>query len=174
MLDFTAKAENNSAKLQWTTSSETNNDHFVIERAANGGNFQKLTTVAGKGTTTTASGYSWYDRSPVNGTNYYRLKQVDKNGATKDLGDRSLSFQLADSDAGIYPNPVVAVATVTFPVGIYQQAELSDLNGKVLLKQPITKAAASTNLNLATYPKGVYLLKLSGNATQEVIKVIKQ
>ncbi|RZK70603.1 MAG: T9SS type A sorting domain-containing protein, partial [Pedobacter sp.] len=171
LLDFTAKAENNSAKLQWTTSSETNNDHFVIERAANGGNFQKLTTVTGKGTTTIASSYIWFDRSPVNGTNYYRLKQVDKNGVTKDLGDRSLSFQLADSGAGIYPNPVVAVATVTFPVGIYQQVELSDLNGKVLLKQPITKSAEVTSLNLATYPKGVYLLKLSGNATQEVIKV---
>ena len=43
-------------------------------------NFQKLTFIKGKGTSTEKSYYSYTDKSALSGKYYYRLKQVDFDG----------------------------------------------------------------------------------------------
>ena len=36
--------------------------------------------------------YSWIDEKPLYGLNYYRLSQSDKNGTTRVLGTRKITF----------------------------------------------------------------------------------
>src|SRR5690606_8804677 len=83
LVSFTANRLNEtSVRLNWRTAGEENNDRFEIERSSDGVNFFTVGEVAGNGTTNTPLSYMFEDRnatlSPVL---YYRLKQVDYNGA---------------------------------------------------------------------------------------------
>lgn len=67
-------------ELTWRTASETNNDHFVVERGADGIWFEHLGRVNGAGNSQQLHSYRLWDEAPLNGLNYYRLKQVDFDG----------------------------------------------------------------------------------------------
>ena len=59
---------------------EEDADYFVIERSTNGYSFEEIGQVMALGTVYGPQGYGFKDNSPLNGANYYRLKQVDYNG----------------------------------------------------------------------------------------------
>src|SRR5690606_37294014 len=54
-----------TVQLTWSTASELNNDHFTIERSADGEQYEALAEVAGSGTTNTVKHYSYEDRMPL-------------------------------------------------------------------------------------------------------------
>ncbi len=78
---FAAASADGNVTLNWTTSTETNNSGFEIERKAGDERFVKVGFAAGSGTTTQARSYSYTDENPGSGTYTYRLKQVDFNGS---------------------------------------------------------------------------------------------
>lgn len=80
LVSFTGKYTNNTVQLRWTTASEKGNSHFEIQRSDNKTSFQNILKVEGNGNSTTRIDYSAFDNSPLSGTNYYRLKQVDFDG----------------------------------------------------------------------------------------------
>lgn len=80
LVSFTGQAENHTVQLDWITESETNNNYFSVERAANGESFEEIGRVDGSGTTSKEHAYSFIDYSPAGGVNYYRLRQTDING----------------------------------------------------------------------------------------------
>jgi hypothetical protein len=67
-------------KVEWTTGTETNNDHFDIERSKDGQIWQSIGKIAGSGNSSSLHDYSYTDAEPCIGTSYYRLKQLDFNG----------------------------------------------------------------------------------------------
>jgi hypothetical protein len=70
--------------LRWSTQSEVNNYGFEVQRGTvSGGNFVTVSgaVIPGHGTTTVPRDYSYADRSAQPGTWYYRLKQIDLDGA---------------------------------------------------------------------------------------------
>jgi hypothetical protein len=101
---FSATAENNHAKLDWTTASETNNDYFVVERSQDGVEIESLDTIDGNGTTSETHDYTSVDESPLDGLSYYRIKQVDFNGEYSHSDWRSIEMQPLDH-ISMYPNP---------------------------------------------------------------------
>ena len=81
LLSFTGSLQNdNTVLLNWQTTAEYNNHYFDIERSNDGINFTAIGKISGNGTTSIAHSYSFTDGQPVNGYNYYRLKQVDFDG----------------------------------------------------------------------------------------------
>lgn len=106
LVDYTAKKEGNNAKLQWQTSSETNNKSFMIYRRGDDGEFNTLGEVkAATISNLSYQDYQYTDRQPLDGNNYYKLVQVDLNGKATDLGLRSLNFSLSAVNLQLYPNP---------------------------------------------------------------------
>ncbi|MEQ9405728.1 MAG: hypothetical protein RIM99_19210 [Cyclobacteriaceae bacterium] len=73
--------------LQWATSTEINNSHFLIERSSDGIHFEKIAKMNGQGNSNATMEYSFQDRSykPHN-TLYYQLKQIDFDGKNEVLG----------------------------------------------------------------------------------------
>lgn len=70
----------NTNVLLWTTSSEINNDYFVIERSDDAMNYKPIGTVDGAGNSNTLIDYDFTDDNAIFGSNYYRLKQIDFDG----------------------------------------------------------------------------------------------
>ena len=78
---FTAQRNaDGEVRLAWSTATETNNSHFVIERRSARANWAAIGTVRGNGTTTEMSRYAFTDRSAPAEAAYYRLRQIDTDG----------------------------------------------------------------------------------------------
>jgi hypothetical protein len=69
--------------LKWSTSSEISNNYFAVERSYDGNTWNGIATVKGNGTTETVSNYQYTDINATNAAVYYRLKQVDMDGAAE-------------------------------------------------------------------------------------------
>ncbi|MEO7983617.1 MAG: hypothetical protein ABI688_06020 [Bacteroidota bacterium] len=83
---------NNGVQLQWQIAAELNTERFEIERSADGVNFTKIGTVASSGSSNTTKDYSFPDNSPAT-VNYYRIKQIDKDGKVNYSKTLSVKFK---------------------------------------------------------------------------------
>jgi hypothetical protein len=110
LISFTGKEDGDVNNLIWTTASEINADYFDIERSIDGIEFVKVGRVSGAGNSNELIDYDYRDANPFN-LSYYRLKQVDFDGAFEYSNtiviDRDLaSLNNSGSDEMlIYPNP---------------------------------------------------------------------
>ncbi len=169
--NYQAKLTANKVVLTWATQSEQNNKAFVISHASDGQNFKVLSEVQGKGTSTATNNYQYQHSSPLAGTNYYKLQQVDFNGDIKELGIRTVDFKLGNN-ISLYPNPVVEKATVVFETG-YQLIEVININGSVLQRINVGKTDTSKEISLANYSPAVYFIKLIGIGKTDICKLVK-
>ncbi|HMT30967.1 MAG TPA: T9SS type A sorting domain-containing protein, partial [Bacteroidia bacterium] len=92
MLDLVAKTYNDRVKLTWETASEINNSHFIIERTTDQVNFDYIGRAESKGPSTSTLNYSIWDEQPLQGIQYYYLRQYDINGTMKSYGPVSATF----------------------------------------------------------------------------------
>ncbi|KAA9333614.1 T9SS type A sorting domain-containing protein [Adhaeribacter soli] len=91
-----------------------------------------------------------------------RIRKVvaSPSGTTKDL----LAGQL-----NVYPNPSNGMFNVSLPEGKAFGMEVTDLTGRVILKQD---AKGKTSLDLSKAAKGIYLLKVTTAGSATVKKII--
>jgi hypothetical protein len=82
LLSFTASHKDDFIRLNWSTASEINNDHFSLERAGSDLVFYPIAFVKGHGNSNSTIGYSFNDHDELTGILYYRLRQVDFNGTS--------------------------------------------------------------------------------------------
>ncbi len=106
-LSFTASVERDHNFIQWSTSSEVNNKHFILERKINGGSFKSIGTILGAGTSNEENDYSFKDLNiQPNGDYYYRIKQVDFDEAFMFSNIITLNRLNSGKSIDVYPNPV--------------------------------------------------------------------
>lgn len=80
LLGFSGICVNNGVQLNWSTATEVDNEYFLIEKSANGAEWQFVTKIPGNGTTGTTHHYSHTDyEMNSNELTYYRLSQIDKD-----------------------------------------------------------------------------------------------
>ncbi|MCS6969251.1 MAG: T9SS type A sorting domain-containing protein, partial [Bernardetiaceae bacterium] len=95
------------------TAWERDNDYFEVEKSRDGERFHVIGRVASKGVDGNSNGvleYVHYDERPWLGKNYYRLKQVDKDGSVSYSKIAVVVFERERLEAGsermeVYPNP---------------------------------------------------------------------
>ncbi|GAB2816867.1 hypothetical protein GCM10027043_16900 [Ferruginibacter profundus] len=164
---FTGTPINCTASLSWTTTEETNFDHFDVEQSIDAVNFEKITTINGKGSSS-GSTYAALYNQPAKVT-YYRLKMVDKNGAKAFSNVVVVKTNCtANLQVNAYPNPVKNRVTLT---GLSGQTELRLVNvlGQVLTSESTFNS--TKQLDLSQYPAATYMLQVIQNNT--IIKNIK-
>lgn len=171
LINYDAKLATNKVKLTWTTQSEQNNSAFILSYATDGKNFKVIAELQGKVTTTNINSYAYEHLSPLAGTNYYKLQQLDFNGDVKELGIKTIDFKLTNN-ISLYPNPVTEKAIITFDTG-YQAIEIINVNGTVLQTLSVSKTDTSKEISLANYPSAIYFVKLVGINKMDILKVIK-
>ena len=172
---FEAIPGDGEVTLNWSTATETNNDHFEIARSTSEtGDFTTIRKIPGSGTKSTETNYTYVDRSVINGvTYYYQLTAVDVNGQ-RDVQNIVAS---ATPTAGVvtdyalhqcYPNPFNPVTEIRYDISEAGMVKLVvfDLLGRqvaslVNTQQSIGRYAVSFDAShLAT---GVYLYQLQVN-----------
>ena len=153
---FTAtRSHNNKVLLNWQTAQEINNDHFDVQRSSDGTNFTTVGNVHAKGNSTNATKYTFTDESPLV-KNYYRLKQVDKDGRF------SFSYivliELNSNSIRVAPNPASDLVYITG--NNLLQASILDVSGKVLLAKQFNNTG-DNSLNISRLAKGIYVVQIT-------------
>jgi hypothetical protein len=158
----------NKAQLSWQTLTEINNAGFELQRSANGSNFTGIAQINSKangGNSTVAITYSAEDAKPFSGANYYRLKQIDKDGKTSYSNTVYLKGAPVSTLtlSAVYPNPTTNVlkAAIQAPAAESITFVITDMMGKTISRQSSTVISGDNtlNINVANLPAGSYLLK---------------
>jgi hypothetical protein len=106
LLSFNGTCNEGMVDLLWQTASEFNSSHFDVEKSTDGETWRVMATVPSAGTSNELLTYQAMDNSGTNGSNYYRLRQVDIDGKEK-LYD-PINVSCDETTAGYftsYPNP---------------------------------------------------------------------
>lgn len=110
---FTGKVSGKDIRLDWSTATESNNKHFEVEFSTDGKFFKQIGVVAGAGTTYTTQRYHFEHATPSVGVNYYRLRQVDYDGAFEYSSMVSVEIKgKAFASYRLFPNPVQNAFTI--------------------------------------------------------------
>lgn len=104
---FTAENKSNRVDLKWQTASEKNNDFFEVQRSFDGKQFEVLGIVEGSGDSKETIDYGFKDYAPLAGDSYYRLRQVDYDGAFEYSEVVKINREQS-SDLVAVPNPTQA------------------------------------------------------------------
>ena len=181
LVSFAANCEeNNTVAVNWTTASEHNSDYYTVEKSRDGSNWNVLKTIPAAGNSTQLLNYSVADASDISGTIYYRLTQVDVDGALK-VYDIVSTNCFAEKELTLlaYPNPSngqFSLKIENAKGGKYDLA-ITDMQGKTIDQQSIDLESGTTvvKLNPANVQPGVYLLQFiqNGNVLQQQKLVIE-
>lgn len=162
-LRLTATKQGKEVMLNWETTTETNTSHFVVQRSSVVAPvFDSIGIVAAKGNSITLSKYSMPDKFPVKGTNYYRLKQVDKDGKFVYSITVAISFD-GSFIVSCYPNP--ATSSIKLDVGVADATgykyQVLDMSGRLVLSGTIS--GSITMVNLERLEAAVYTIKVTSS-----------
>jgi hypothetical protein len=160
LTDFTGRNLNNEIQLNWQTASEINSDAFIIERSIDGNTFNAIGQIAASSNASTRLTYSYTDKNPVSGKNYYRLKMMDKDGYF-DYSKVIIINRSETTGAGIslYPNPASSYIVVNHPFALgNEQLQVVSQQGNILLQKKITAGSFQTRVDLPSLPKAAYQL----------------
>ena len=178
LTSFSGRQEAQYISLRWSTATEQNNDYMAVERSADGRTFQELGRVQGAGTTLEPQEYSFLDEKPLRGLNYYRLRQVDFDGAVEYHKVISVEFYGKGSAIGVsaFPNPANEMLYASWAASTEQPATLRvlDMTGRQVAQYTAQAGAASFELPLNNLPAGLYFLEVRQGSEVEVVRFRKE
>ncbi|MBQ4010833.1 MAG: T9SS type A sorting domain-containing protein, partial [Bacteroidales bacterium] len=167
LTSFSAECDGKSSLVEWTTATERNNDHFVLERSDDAINFTEIARVAGAGNSIEPLDYSYTDYDIRNGDNYYRLWQVDYDGtrtASEIIVATCVNETIDAPEVLTYPNPFSGELTVVLENFGNSKAriEIIDMLGKVVKEITVDNPHNSKEvvLHLDEIPAQAYNIRI--------------
>jgi len=138
-------------------------DYFIIEKSADGISFSEIGRLLNLP-------FSYIDRTPFAGNNYYRVKGVDKNQQVDYSKVINVVYKPAVVQWLLYPNPVQEELNLRLtrivPGGV--TIRITDINGKQFYSQQAYAGdgTGDKRINTSTWPSGVYILYLVNSRTE--------
>ena len=154
LISFSANclSEKQETRLSWSTTSETNNNFFTVERSQYGQSFDAIGYVNGAGNSNTVLNYEFTDDieyvSNLSAQIYYRLKQTDFNGQYDYFGPLASSCSrdgftvLPSINSGTFFIQNTSSAAYSLRIFnllgevIYEKPLSEDVNSQVVLTEP--------------------------------------
>ena len=175
LTDFTAHCSDNGVTLNWSTSSEINNDYFVIERSDDMKNFEYVTEISGQGNSNKTQNYEYEDFTYDGKKAYYRLLQVDFDGTAK--YHPSIVVNCNNEKEQFIKAYQIAEHKITVETKISEGnyiLALTDNTGRLIInkKVSITEENQSFDIQNRSLIKGLYFVSLSDGINKYDQKVI--
>jgi hypothetical protein len=163
-----------NVQLEWSTASEENSEKFVVERSSTGKAFEPIAEILSAGNSKVILKYSYTDKSPLIGKNYYRLKSVDLDGKFEYSGGVVQADFESAKEFSIYPNPSTGasvnftmnfepeegdvISIIDFSGAEIMHGSIGNLNGQVVFTEPLKT--------------GVYLVKYTSSNFQRIERLV--
>ncbi len=166
-LYFNVAKEGSYGQLTWATATEVNNDYFNIEKSVDGKIFKTIGTIYGAGNSQQILRYAFIDSNLVTGANYYRLKQVDYNGAFEYSTIQVINNSIAHVSINpfkLWPVPAHNKLNLEFstPTDGYNTVSVLNQMGHPVksFDTEVVRGLNTITLELDDIPTGIYFLKL--------------
>jgi len=175
VLDITAVRRGANVLVSWTTQYEQNSNRFEVERSTDGINFAVVGQVGAAGNSSSLRSYNFTDANVTKQRLFYRLKMIDINGSYKQSDTRVVAKADASSqDFLLYPNPAVTDVNIVLTDISANDTEVQVINqlGQVVKTTLIKKGRQQLNLDVSNMARGMYVVKLAGNGTIQVKKLL--
>ena len=166
LLSFNANKTSEGVLLTWETTNETDNDYFIIERSFDGIHFEAIGKIKGNGNSNNSINYSFLDNSAYEEISYYRLKQIDFNGAFDYSTIISVTTNFVQSMV-LFPSPINSGSDLQLLLnGINEDdvvtIEIYDAIGKIISSQ--TSKGSFHKLSTTEFAKGFYTLAVKSKS----------
>jgi len=160
--------------LEWQTLLEQNNREFIVEHSNDLIDFIQLGKVQGEGTSTKTHNYSFSDDKPQNGTNYYRLRQVDYDG--KEEMSKIISVDINSDQAlkAYYDQGgqiTVELSNSSYADESYQ-LELVDNYQRVLFSKNFDSDRTTIQIPVSKLNSGIYYVCLINKNIRKTVKLL--
>ncbi len=181
LTSFTATADKNNANIAWATATETNSQHFIVQRKLGNEEWVDAGIVKAAGTSTATRNYNFTDRNLATGKYSYRLKQVDFDGTSE-------TFNAIEVEVGVpnafdlsqnYPNPFNPSTRIDFaiPTPANVTLEVFDISGQkvaTLVSGYMNAGYHFVDLDAARYgmSSGTYIYRISADKFSSIKKMI--
>jgi photosystem II stability/assembly factor-like uncharacterized protein len=165
LINFEGWLNENETLLHWTTVTEINNKGFYIQRKMLGEiEWSEINFIGGKGNSTELNSYFYKDILREAGAYFYRLKQVDFNGAYEYSKEIEINF-ISPSRFKIMPNfpnpfnPTTNIRIILPEESIITIKLFNTLGElvKYILSKELQAGIFDIEINLSELPSGVYL-----------------
>lgn len=173
-ISINAKKDGNKAAVEWITDN-SNAITYTVEKSANGIDFTPLYDISSKGLSQT---YHINDLTPVNGLNFYRIKESNSTGDINYSNIAKVLFDIADKPGiTLYPNPVKDVLNISLNTksakGKTVFINIFDASGGWI---KLYNVVADTNIqiNVSDLARGSYIIHVSNGEKTFTGKMIKQ
>lgn len=177
LLSFTGKDVDGSHQLTWQTTNESNTSYFILEYTTQSSvSYKALTRLEAAGNTTSSKEYSFVNRSPSIGDNFYRLKMVDIDG--KETFSNVVLLKVLSNKTAIlfYPNPTADVLNVVLGKSIDNSAvhlQIFDMAGKQIATHELKNDSKQFSLDVSQFTSGNYVIRIINNGNTDIIKFSK-
>lgn len=171
LLYFGAGLFEKGVQLRWSTATEQNAWQFTVAHSTDGRVWKSIGTVQAAGNSSTRTDYSLLHANPVEGTNFYRLQQQDKDGAN--TYSRVVPVRFGKGlMVSLYPNPVKTSLSIRTGSALPGTITLFTTAG-----QPVKHMAIrgyQTVVDMSGLPAGVYLAEIRQGSQQQRLSVVKE
>jgi hypothetical protein len=168
LINFTASRSGTNVTLQWTTTMESNNTGFEIQRSIANGAYEKVGFVATQapgGNSSTPLIYQFKEQNNATGNSWYRLVQIDKDGTPTISVAKGVHGIGESARITVYPNPGTSGNTnVLFGSSATRDIIIADLSGKIVKHW---SSYHDDNMTITGLDAGVYMLVVINKATSE-------
>lgn len=177
LISFKGRVNDGKSYLTWTTAQESNNSHFDVERSTNGSTYTSIASVTAR--TALYNEYNFTDNGPLAAVNYYRLKQVDRDGKFTYSPVIILRADLGASvSARATPNPFTGNINLSYRLTRTEtvQVRLFDQMGRIVRNYSIKGGTGINTFNMSnlnSLPSGFYTLELKGEKLSFIQQLIK-
>lgn len=172
-----AKDVNNTVNLQFSTANEINGLSYEIERSIDGVNFSFLDTISAGNNRDSLQQYLFKDDKPFQGVNYYRLKQINKDGRVSYSKIVSVTLDKTGAQYVVFPNPARYKSTIRILADMKQATvRLFDALGREVFSKSFGALTIGKEIQvpLNGLSKGVYFLTLSSDIGTSSHKILVQ
>jgi len=164
---------NSSIQVEWEAITDDQHDYFEVEKSLDGNNFTTIARVK------QLPPYIALDKSPAIGNNYYRIRNVNKDGS----GEYSRIINVVNNPRiklTVYPNPVSDVLRIKIDDNKSSALNVTimDMQGRMVYNKILNEVPNSgiISVNTGNWISQVYQLKITNNRGELVTiqKFIKQ
>lgn len=180
-LEIEARAKDAGVQIKWGTAMEVNNDYYLVERSGDGNTgWIHIAKVDGADDTKVAQHYSVFDAHPLNGWNFYRVRQVDNDGESAFSNTVNVKIRGSESRITISGNPFYSTLSVQFSGDAHRVfASIVDMTGKMVARESWKVPAGESRKafsNISQLQRGLYILSIRDQDGKVLYngKVIKQ
>jgi len=157
--------------ISWQTLNESNTQSYTIERSGNAQDYRDIANIPAKGQT--ENSYSYTDKNPLAGDNYYRIRENARNGTVSYSQTLKVNF-IQSGVLSLYPNPAKNTVTVK---GLDKNSasviKIMDMQGREISSQHFDRVSTAT-LNIRSLAQGAYFVQITQGEKVVRLKMVKE